>query len=151
MRGGRSEIWRMAADGSGPAKVIDGDVDRDAVWLAASRESDWLYYTGSTQPFAIRRVRADGTGEGVFVPEGARVFTTTTSGLWFVSRLAKSGERVTANLRVLRFADNTILDVAHLDFLPMVVGMSVSPDERYALVTKPDISGTDLLIVNDFR
>ena len=146
-RGGRSEIWRMGADGSGAAKVIDAE----GLWLAASRDNDWLYYRGNTLPFVIRRVRGDGTGDSVFVPEEARVFATTTSGLWFVSRLAKPGERVTANLRVLRFADNTIHDVAHLDFLPMVVGMSVSPDERYALVTKPDISGTDLLIVNDFR
>jgi hypothetical protein len=29
--------------------------------------------------------------------------------------------------------------------------MSVSPDERYALLTKIDLSGTDLLLVNNFH
>jgi len=29
--------------------------------------------------------------------------------------------------------------------------LSVSPDERYVLVTKPDQNGTDLMLVENFR
>ena len=52
---------------------------------------------------------------------------------------------------MLRFADNTIRDVATVGFAPTVVGISVSPDERSVLVTRPDTNGLDLLLVNDFR
>jgi hypothetical protein len=31
------------------------------------------------------------------------------------------------------------------------LAISVSPDERYVLVTKSDTNGTDLLLVNGFR
>jgi hypothetical protein len=29
--------------------------------------------------------------------------------------------------------------------------VSHSPDERYALITKPDLRGTDLLLIDNFR
>jgi hypothetical protein len=52
---------------------------------------------------------------------------------------------------MLRFADNKTVDVVKVDFFPSPVGMSVSPDERYVLLTRPDQSGNDLFLVNDFR
>ena len=52
---------------------------------------------------------------------------------------------------MLRFAGNTIRDVARVDFPPDLGAMSVSRDERYVLLTRPDRSGSDLLLVNDFR
>ncbi len=145
-RSGSSEIWRMAADGSGPSKVTGGL----AVWLAASRDSDWLYTIGggSVGSAQIRRVRPDGSGETVIATEGPRALATTRSGLWFLT--AKPGQAF-VNLRVLRFADNSLHDVSRVDFLPLVVGMSVSPDERYVVVTRPDLRGTDLLLVDGFR
>jgi len=36
------------------------------------------------------------------------------------------------------------------EFLPGP-GLSVSPDERYVLVTKPDLRGADLMLVERFR
>ena len=54
-------------------------------------------------------------------------------------------------LKVLRFADNRIHEVVKIGFSPVPVGLSISPDERYALVTRGDTDGSDLLLVNDFR
>jgi hypothetical protein len=34
---------------------------------------------------------------------------------------------------------------------PSALDLSVSPDEHYLLLTKADTSGTDLLLVNNFR
>jgi hypothetical protein len=31
------------------------------------------------------------------------------------------------------------------------MGLSLTPDERYLLLTKPDLKGTDLMLVEGFR
>jgi len=50
----------------------------------------------------------------------------------------------------LRFADGKISEVLKLDFVPSL-GLSVSPDEGYVLLTRPDEKGTDLMLVEGFR
>jgi hypothetical protein len=52
---------------------------------------------------------------------------------------------------MLRFADGKIVEVTKLESLPFALNLSVSRGERYILLTRPDTSGTDLLLVNDFR
>ena len=42
------------------------------------------------------------------------------------------------------------LKLLKLEFQPRL-GLSVSPDERYVLLAKPDEKGTDLVLVEDFR
>ena len=74
----------------------------------------------------------------------------TAGALWFLVSPRPTDTLLT--VRALRFADNTIRNMGQLDFLMTSGGgMSVSPDERYVLVTRPDPGGSDLLIVNDFR
>ena len=51
---------------------------------------------------------------------------------------------------MLRFADRKIVEAAKLEFNSSL-NISVSPDEHYLLMTEPDRSGSDLLLVNDFR
>lgn len=65
-----------------------------------------------------------------------------------VCRALEDGEPI---VRVRRFADNAVSDVAKLDFLNSAVEISVSANERYVLLTRQDASGTDLFPVNDFR
>jgi hypothetical protein len=62
-----------------------------------------------------------------------------------VVETTKAGENV---IRLLRFADNKTIDHATLDFFPIPIGMSVSADE-YALLSRPDTSGTDLFLVTN--
>ena len=142
-RSGRAEIWRMSADGRDPIQVT-----KDGGLLAvASPDGQWLYYVGLTAPSGIRRMHPDGSGDGLVVTERAIVFRPTDKGLWFVTPPLPEKP---AAVRVLRFADNTIRDVAQLDFLPSP-SLSVSHDERYVLLGRLDSRGTDLLLVNDFR
>jgi hypothetical protein len=44
-----------------------------------------------------------------------------------------------------------VREVRKLDFRPDILNLSLSPDQRYALVTRPDPRGTDLLLVENFR
>ena len=69
--------------------------------------------------------------------------------MWFVS-IPKPGDKEIV-VGLLRSSDNATVEVARIDFLPTSVGMSVSPDENSLLVTRPDVSGSDLFLVNDFR
>jgi hypothetical protein len=47
--------------------------------------------------------------------------------------------------------DGTIREMATLPFVPISVGLSVSPDGRAVLVTRNDRTGSDLLVVKGFR
>jgi len=143
-RSGRNEIWRMSADGSAPMQITT----QGANSVVASRDGQWLYYLDNV---SIYRIRPDGSGDRVKVAENVRflTFAATASGLWFVAN-PSSGERG-ALLRMLRFADNTISDVLRLEFVPASVGLSVSADERYVFLTRPDPNGSDLFLVSDFR
>ena len=54
-------------------------------------------------------------------------------------------------LKRLDFASGSIREMATIDFVPIPVGLSMSADERYAHITRNDRTGSDLLLVNDFR
>ena len=143
-RSGRSEVWRMSASGTDPVQVTK----TGAIWMAASADDQWVYYV-DLAPFHIHRIRPDGTADSVVVSEPTNALRVTTNGVWFYGPPKPGAKGPT--LRILRFADNTIRDLATFDFFPTTVGMSVSPDERSVLLTRPDTSGLDLLLVNDFR
>jgi hypothetical protein len=48
------------------------------------------------------------------------------------------------------FPGGKIMDLLELPFQPGL-GLSLTPDGRYLLVTKPDENGTDLMLVEGFR
>jgi hypothetical protein len=54
------------------------------------------------------------------------------------------------SVQALRFAVGKPSQVLPLDFAPGL-GLSLTPDERYLLITKPDLKGTDLMLVDGFR
>jgi hypothetical protein len=117
--------------------------------VLASPDGELLYYR-RIQNNGIYQIRPDGSGDEVAIPTARGevipflTCAVTTSGLWFVS--GPSG-----TLRMLRFADHRIVDRATLDWRPFQVQLSISPDEHFALVTKPDLGGTDLWMVKNFR
>ena len=143
-RSGQVEIWRMPMDGGEPTQLTkDG-----ALYGALSPDNQWLYFNAGSN---IRRIASDGSGQSVVVAQNVRFscLAVSSKGVWFIS-LPKPGDKEVV-VRLLRASDNTTVDVARIDFLPSPVGMSISPDEKSLLVTRTDLSGSDLFIVNDFR
>lgn len=116
-----------------------------AFWGRVTHDGEWIYYQDLNT--SVYRVRPDGRDDSVVVEGRVRTSALSPRGLWF-STFSSTGVPV---VRLLRFADDTITDVATLDFAPAAVGMSVSPDERYILLTRPDATGSDLFLVNNFR
>ena len=146
-RSGRSEIWKMAADGSHPVQVTkDG-----ASTIQVAPDGEWIFYQALTPPLFIHRARPDGSEASVVVSDDVRIgmYAPTRLGLWFVTNPV-AGQPAVA-LKRLNVADRTIREVATIDFVPIPVGLAISPDERYALVTRNDRNGSDLLLVNQFR
>jgi Tol biopolymer transport system component len=145
-RTGRTEIWRMAADGGNPVQITrDGG---NTVEVAP--DGAWVYYQGPSAPRIIHRIRPDGSDDAVVVAEDVRVgmFRPTAQGLWFLNN-PPPGQTTTALRRL--DADGTIRDVLTVDFVPISVGMSIAPDGRSVLVSRGDRSGSDLLVVKGFR
>ena len=145
-RSGQNEIWRMPVEGGEPTQLTK----EGGFYGALSHDDQWLYYSSAI--FGdIRRIGSDGSRQSVPVGQNPSFLSLATSakGLWFISFPRPGDKEVVA--RLLLASDNVTVDVARLDFLPTPVGMAVSPDEKSLLVTRPDVSGSDLFMVNDFR
>jgi Tol biopolymer transport system component len=147
-RSGRSEIWKMPSQG-GEATQITRNGGSAAI---AAPDGVHLFYKRPSDSGPIHQIGIDGNGDVEIVSEPTYAtlpFTATRSGLWFVS--LPSSARPYLSVRQLRFSDRTIVDAAKITERPDGLALSISPDERYALLTKLDTSGSDLLLVNNFR
>jgi Tol biopolymer transport system component len=141
-RTGRFEICRMPWEG-GPAVQVTKNGGTSAY---PSRDSEWIYYVNGSPGF-LRRIKADGSGDAVAVnrPVANAHYAAVHGGVYFVF---VSPERK-SQLQLLA-EDGKITNVLDLPFTPGL-GLSVSPDKSYVLVTKQDETGTDLMLVEGFR
>jgi dipeptidyl aminopeptidase/acylaminoacyl peptidase len=147
-RTGENEIWRMSADGGDPAQITH----HGGLAVVAAPDGQHLYYRRLDSRDGIYQIGVDGSGDTAFVPPPVFAYLTfavTRSGIWFVA--LPTAAHPGWHLKMFRFADRQTVDMATLPFQPDGLGLSVSPDERYVLITKPDPAGSDLLLVNDFR
>jgi hypothetical protein len=74
-------------------------------------------------------------------------FAASESGIWFLGFPEKGGHF----LRRLRSGEKVFQDVVKLQFYALGYPISISPDERYALITGADERGSDLLLIENFR
>jgi hypothetical protein len=112
-------------------------------------DGTWLYYSTS-RPGPIRRIRTDGRddSEVVSLPVDGYECAVTAAGLYFV--VTSGPGRDYYSLQMLHFATGKVSELLKLDFYPGN-GLSVSADDHYVLLTKPDQNGTDLMLVENFR
>jgi eukaryotic-like serine/threonine-protein kinase len=146
-RGGRNEIWRMAAEGGDAVQITR----QGGMAVLAAADGQRLYYRRSDSG-GIFEIGTEGTSDTEVVPAPAYAslsYAVTRSGLWFVALPSSAHPYWSVQLR--RFADGKTIEVARLDDRPDGLPLSVSPDERYVLLTRLDSSGTDLQLVNNFR
>jgi Tol biopolymer transport system component/serine/threonine protein kinase len=138
---GRFEVWRMPWTG-GPAEQVTKNGGSSAY---PDRNGEWIYYlSGLTGP--LRRIRSDGSGDGIVVDSEIALlqYSAIPGGVYFVS--SSDGKSVLQRLS----PDGKILNVLDLPFKPGL-GLSLSPDGRHVLLTRPDENGTDLMLVEGFQ
>ena len=147
-RGGRNEIWRVPAAGGDAAQVTRNG----GVSVVASPDGEWLYYLPAPPGTFLHRIRPDGSGDEQILRERVPLltYTATPAGLWFATMV--DAQPPYWALKVLRRGEGEPREATKLVFPPgNSLNLSMSPDGRYALVTKADERGTDLLLVEHFR
>ena len=143
-RSGPSEIWRMPSGGGDAVQITR----HGGFAVRASRDGQWLFYV-PVQTSSVWRIHPDGNEDGqVFAPRTyGNAMTVTANGFYGDTM---TGPPFSDSVQALRFADGKISQVLPLEFSPGL-GLSLTPDERYLLLTKPDLKGTDLMLVEGFR
>jgi hypothetical protein len=105
-----------------------------------------LYYTKTEGASALWRRPVAGGEERIVVDSlYGRNFTVTKRHIWFMQR---SGDSVA--LRSLGFNSSPAATVSSLGRF-VFLGLTVSPDERWALYSQADVVGSDLMLVENVR
>jgi Tol biopolymer transport system component len=152
-RNGNAEIFKVSPEGGEPVQLT-----RTGAW--APRESPdgkFIYYTRRPPPnnmlvftagkSPLLRIPAEGGKETqVLDAVGDREWFVTAQGIWYIWPVARSK----AEVRYFDFAKRKTT-VAGIINKPVATGLSLSPDGRYLLFNQVDHSGTELLLVENFR
>jgi Tol biopolymer transport system component len=146
-RSGEMQVWKMYTDGSEPVQITNSS---GAHMPNESPDASRVFYHMLRDPGEIWSVPVRG-GEPVKLvgplqhfPVG---FTATADGIYYGAP-PHAGEK-----RYIRFfsfstGQNYPVVIANR---PFHSGMSVSPDSRYILFDQYDESGSDLMLIEDFR
>ena len=142
-RSGKSQIWRMPADGG-----KDEQITRDgADWGLVSMDGRTLYFT-SRGNSGLQAISVAGGTPVVLDPLAqGRAFAVHSEGVYYIRRQLKEAryelvlfDPATSEKRVLTRLDG-----------PMFQGLAVSPDRKTFLYTRRKESTFDLALVENFR
>jgi dipeptidyl aminopeptidase/acylaminoacyl peptidase len=144
--GGAPRIWRVPAGGGDPVQVST----QSGYGLRISPDGEWIYYTAGAVSGELRRMHPDGSGDNVVLslPVLGLAYTVMPSGVYAVVQRGPS--RPYFSVQFLSTAGK-LSEVLNPGFAPTTLGLSLTPDERYLLLTHPDDKGTDLMLVENFR
>ena len=137
------QIWKMPAEGGEAVQVSKhgGHIAYESL------DGRYVYFARTPGQTSIWRVPVGG-GDETKVVESAlgQVFTVAEKGIYFVT-LNSDGAWV---FQFHSFATGKVTTLAEIR-QPVSWGVSVSPDERYILYTQEDQTGSDLMLVENFR
>lgn len=145
-RGGRSEMWKAPSDGSGQPVRVDGVVDT----VLESPDGKWLYHSrGWPDAFSVWRSPAQGPGEAVQVADGLNSvggWRLAGDGIIYIGKVGEDG------MYPLQFKNLTTRKIRTLTrILRPYWGISVTADGRSILYPQLDQSGSDLMLVENFK
>jgi Tol biopolymer transport system component/DNA-binding winged helix-turn-helix (wHTH) protein len=141
-RSGRFEVWKTRLGGDSEVQVTSNG----GYMAIESADGKDLYYTKTDGASALwRRPVADGEERIVVDSLYGRNFTVTKHHIWFMQG---TGDSVA--LRSVGFNSAPAATVSPLGRF-VFLGLTVSPDERWALYAQADVVGSDLMLVENFR
>jgi Tol biopolymer transport system component len=137
------QIWRMPASG-GPATRL---TKNDGAIALESPDGRQIIYTKTTEP-GLWMLSLDSGIESKIVPNtvGFECFAMGKRGLYFERGGVASGFTIS----FMSFSDHVVRDLVTIN-APVGDGISVSPDERSIVYSQIDHSGSDLLLVENFK
>jgi eukaryotic-like serine/threonine-protein kinase len=144
-RTGEQQVWKMPANGGEAVQVTkDGGYGP-----LESPDGKFLYYTKALFSGSLWRIPIEG-GEASKVLEGLSYYQNLAivgNGLYFVTRTTTTGD---SSIQFLSFATNNISSIAAFEKSP-VWGLTVSPDGKWILYGLEQQSGSELMLVENFR
>ncbi len=143
-RSGRFEVWKMPSEG-GESNQVTSDGGMAAL---ESPDGRTLYYTKNDGADGIWKMPVEGGPEVQVVKAVWRYnFAVTTKGIYYTPPRSANGS---SSVEFLDFKTGATTQIARIE-KPVDLGLTVSPDEREVLFSQIDVSGTNLMTIENFR
>jgi serine/threonine protein kinase/Tol biopolymer transport system component len=151
-RNGNADLFRVPPAGGEPEQITHSGAwaphespDGKFIYYTRRLVTSSMLFTAAKSP--LFRIPADG-GEETQVLDSVcdREWVVTEQGIWFIWPTAHSR----AEGRYFDFATRKT-NVAATINKPVTIGLAMSPDGRYLLYNQIDHSGSELLLVENFR
>ncbi|MBI3473882.1 MAG: serine/threonine-protein kinase [Candidatus Solibacter usitatus] len=142
LRSGEMQVWKTPAGGGEAHQVTR----HGGHYAGESADGQALYYLKHYTPAEVWQVPVEGGDETALsgIPAAA-YFDIARHGIYFLPRIGPGSK-----VQFFRFADRTIQTLVTPP-RPLSFGLSASPDGRWILFTQLDHSGSDLMLVENFR
>jgi Tol biopolymer transport system component/predicted Ser/Thr protein kinase len=144
-RTGEQQVWKMSANGGEAVQVT-----KDGGYAPLeSPDGKFLYYTKALFSTSLWKIPIEG-GEASKVLDGLANYQNVAivnSGLYFVPNRNATGG---SSIQFLSFATNKISNIAAFEKTP-VWGLAVSPGDKWILYSLEQQSGSELMLVENFR
>ncbi len=144
-RAGAQQVWKISASGGEAVQIT-----KDGGYAPLeSPDGKFLYYTKALFSGSLWKIPIEG-GEASKVLEGLDYYQNMAivgSGLYFVPDRNTTGD---SSIQFLSFATNKISNLATLEKSP-VMGLTVSPDGKWIVYGLGQRSGSELMLVENFR
>jgi Tol biopolymer transport system component len=143
--GGTNDIWKMPTAGGEAVQITRNEADVPH----ESPNGKWLYYEkGYPSPVSVWRMPVAG-GEETKVLDSviSNTWTVRKEGIYFIAAADKQGH---SSICLHEFATGKIRKIGMIE-RPVTLGMAVSPDGRTLLYAQVDETGSDLMLVENFR
>jgi Tol biopolymer transport system component len=143
LRTGSFQVWKVRPSG-GPPEQITTNGGRTAF---ESIDARWIYYVKSDAPGPIWRIAATGGTESIAVegPVVRRGFAITASGIYFLKPV---GDHFAIAHHA--YAGSVARDLITIT-KPTTIGLSITPDEKYAFFGPVDRISASIMVVDNFR
>jgi Tol biopolymer transport system component/tRNA A-37 threonylcarbamoyl transferase component Bud32 len=142
-RTGRPEIWRMPFAGGAAERVTT----EGGLVAYVSVDGASLFYTKADPSPLFARPLAAGAERQLLEWVTSRAFFPVDDGIYYIGRRNSQKQYP---LQFYRFSTQTSELLTNIDGA-VNIGLSVSPDRKEILFTKAVASGTDLMMIENFR
>jgi Tol biopolymer transport system component/DNA-binding winged helix-turn-helix (wHTH) protein len=142
-RKGRFDVWKVPSEGGAQVPVT-----KDGGFAAfESYGGDALYYTKGDLGLQLWRSALDGSGETKIIDAiAARGFVVGEDHIYYLR--PEPGGRAALWRHILSTGKASLVSSP---LKRLVLGLSVSPDEKYAIYSQVDHEGSDLMLVENFH
>lgn len=148
-RAGKNQIWKIPTEGGQAIQVTKaGGFD-----AKESPDGKYLYHTKGGDATGIWRLPAQGGEEtlavDLFEAGYLRYWAPTNEGIYFATKRTTPKHTI----QFFNFATRRLTQISQLDKPPLtgIPGLSLSPDEHSIVYALLDQSGSDIMLMENFR